>query len=209
MNNCSASDSLGTRNDRTAETRERIERAALKCFVAKGFDGTSIREISEEAGVSLGALYVHFDDKEDLAWKIFNNGWNSIAEEMRRRAAGNQAFPVKLTGIVDCLYGRFERDPLLVTYIFSSRHRYFKKIGVHRGDPYMVLRIAIVGAMRRGEIPGGDVDLKNAIVGGAVIQTIDDRTTGRLKTNLTNLVDKTVDICLRALGWTGAAAAAE
>lgn len=37
--------------------------AALNCFVRSGFNGTSMRDIASETGVSLGLLYRYFQDK--------------------------------------------------------------------------------------------------------------------------------------------------
>jgi AcrR family transcriptional regulator len=47
-------------------TRERILSAALDLFIEKGFDKTSLREISEQLGVTKAALYYHFASKEDI-----------------------------------------------------------------------------------------------------------------------------------------------
>ena len=40
-----------------------ILRAALRCFVRTGFSATSMRQIAQEAGVSLGLLYRYFANK--------------------------------------------------------------------------------------------------------------------------------------------------
>jgi AcrR family transcriptional regulator len=151
-------------------------------------------------------MYNHFVSKEELAWQVFNNGWNNIAQELRLRAGGKAQIAEKLQGIIGCLFSRFDEDPLLVTYIFSSRHRHFRRIGAARGNPYVVLRTVIAEAMRRGEIPRGDLDLKTAIVAGAAIQTIDSRILGRIKGQLADKLAATTALCLRVLGWTPAAA---
>ncbi|MBD3369048.1 TetR family transcriptional regulator [Candidatus Fermentibacteria bacterium] len=48
--------------------RERILDAAEKLFEEKGFDGSSIREVAERAGVAKSLLYHHFSSKRDL-WR--------------------------------------------------------------------------------------------------------------------------------------------
>ncbi len=48
------------------QTRANIVNAALKLFSQRGLDGTSIRDISVEAGESLSTVYYYFDDKTDL-----------------------------------------------------------------------------------------------------------------------------------------------
>lgn len=46
--------------------RERILDAAMRVFARKGFKGASVREIAAEAGVTTGAIYYHYADKDDL-----------------------------------------------------------------------------------------------------------------------------------------------
>ena len=48
------------------DTRERILDAALDLFIEQGFDGTSLREIAEQLGVTKAALYYHFESKDDI-----------------------------------------------------------------------------------------------------------------------------------------------
>jgi AcrR family transcriptional regulator len=49
-----------------SSTRERILDAALELFLAQGYDGTSLRQIAEQLGVTKAALYYHFESKEDI-----------------------------------------------------------------------------------------------------------------------------------------------
>ncbi|CAI1533557.1 Potential acrAB operon repressor [Serratia quinivorans] len=50
--------------------REKIVDAALHSFTHKGFHQTSMRDIALAAGVSVGNLYNHFADKDDLIGEI-------------------------------------------------------------------------------------------------------------------------------------------
>lgn len=49
-----------------AKKRERILEAAAKAFAVHGYDGASLNNILDEAGISKGAAYYYFDDKADL-----------------------------------------------------------------------------------------------------------------------------------------------
>jgi AcrR family transcriptional regulator len=46
--------------------RKQMLAAAIDCFARHGYQGTSIDRIAREVGVTKGALYYHFRDKEDL-----------------------------------------------------------------------------------------------------------------------------------------------
>ncbi len=53
-------------NKLSAQKQERILEAAAKEFAAHGFDGASMNQILDAAGISKGAAYYYFDDKADL-----------------------------------------------------------------------------------------------------------------------------------------------
>jgi AcrR family transcriptional regulator len=190
------------RADRTAETRERIQRAALKHFVEQGFAETSIRDIAETAHISLGAMYNHYPSKEELAWQLFITGWNEIGEELRRRAASQSRFADKMRSMIEYVFARYDEDEVLVTYIFTSRHKHLQDVRATRGNPYMIFRMVIADAMRKGDIPRGDLDIKTALIVGGVIQAIDSRILVRLKGPLANSARAAADFAVRALGGT-------
>lgn len=57
--------------EETAQARRRLlVMVAAECFAEKGFHQTSMRDLAERAGVSLGNLYNHFDSKEALIVEI-------------------------------------------------------------------------------------------------------------------------------------------
>lgn len=55
---------------RKIDSSERLLKAAIKLFVRKGYKGSSVAEITKEAGFTRGALYCHFETKEQLAREI-------------------------------------------------------------------------------------------------------------------------------------------
>ncbi|MCD1125472.1 TetR family transcriptional regulator [Jinshanibacter sp. LJY008] len=52
-------------------TRQRILNAALEIFSSKGFTSTSLSDISTLANVTRGAIYWHFENKDDILHEIF------------------------------------------------------------------------------------------------------------------------------------------
>ena len=54
------------RQERAQETRRRIVDVALELFRQHGYDGTTMRMIAKEAGVSLGNAYYYFASKDEL-----------------------------------------------------------------------------------------------------------------------------------------------
>ena len=58
---------IGKRKQQARETRRKIVNCALRLFNEHGFENVSIEMISENAGVSVGAIYHHFKSKEEIA----------------------------------------------------------------------------------------------------------------------------------------------
>lgn len=59
---------------RADATRDRLFAAAVEAFAAKGFHGTTTRDIAAAAGMSPAALYVHHRSKEELLFLISERG---------------------------------------------------------------------------------------------------------------------------------------
>ena len=57
---------MGNSLENEKETKKRLLECALKEFSEKGYMKASLRNICKEAGVTTGALYFFFKDKEDL-----------------------------------------------------------------------------------------------------------------------------------------------
>jgi AcrR family transcriptional regulator len=66
----------GKRQERGESTRESLVESARQLFGESGFNSTSLDEIVKRAGVTKGALYHHFSDKEEL--------FKAVAESVRR-----------------------------------------------------------------------------------------------------------------------------
>lgn len=56
-----------------ANNKGKIESAALQVFVKQGFHGTSIRDIANASGVSIGNLYNYYKTKEEIYLAIIES----------------------------------------------------------------------------------------------------------------------------------------
>src|SRR6187401_3385196 len=55
-----------TRKEKQAETRQRLLSAAERVFLRRGLQGSSVEEITAEAGFTRGAFYSNFKSKDEL-----------------------------------------------------------------------------------------------------------------------------------------------
>lgn len=61
--------------------------AAAALFRARGFEGTSVREIARAVGMLPGSLYCHFETKEALLAAVYVKGVAQISAAVRAAAA--------------------------------------------------------------------------------------------------------------------------
>ncbi len=55
-------------------TRLSLLEAATELFATHGYEGTSVKDITTQAGASVGSFYHHFKDKADLFTRVLDNG---------------------------------------------------------------------------------------------------------------------------------------
>ena len=80
--------------------RRRILAGARACFARHGYEGATVRRLEEETGLSRGAIFHHFRDKESLflavaeddavamVETVAKNGLVQVMRDLLRRAAG-------------------------------------------------------------------------------------------------------------------------
>ncbi|MFY7064858.1 TetR/AcrR family transcriptional regulator [Nocardiopsis changdeensis] len=72
-------------------TRERIVAAASHLMQRRGYDGTGVKQISVEAGATLGSVYHFFPGgKKELAIAAIERGDREFAEELERILAAEE-----------------------------------------------------------------------------------------------------------------------
>ncbi|MCK9285312.1 MAG: TetR family transcriptional regulator [Rhodocyclaceae bacterium] len=96
-----------------SDTRERILDVAERLFMAHGYDASSMRQITSEAGANLAAVNYHFRNKDGLIQAVLKRRLNAINSERLRvldaleTAAGSK--PLKPSQIVDAFFGTLLR----------------------------------------------------------------------------------------------------
>ena len=135
--------------------RDTLIGMAADLFRAKGFDGTTLEEISQQTGVSRFKLYTWFGSKEGILKAAFNATWARINEELLAKLRAEMDFRQTLEVLLFVLLDFAERrDPITALFLEFSRRE-----GVDGHLQPEVLRFnriiedAIRRAGERGEIP--------------------------------------------------------
>ena len=84
-------DRPGLRAAHVRDTRQALLAAARDLFATRGFQATRTEEIVQRAGLTRGALYHHFRDKEDLFRAVYEEVSEEVTRSLRRRSEGRHA----------------------------------------------------------------------------------------------------------------------
>lgn len=72
---------MARRSPAQRDTREKILAAALELFGSTGYAAASPEDIATAAGVTKGAFYYYFEDKEDLARDLHRQIWERLKQQ--------------------------------------------------------------------------------------------------------------------------------
>lgn len=172
---------------RGSHTRALIQRTALRLFATHGIRETTIRDIASAAKLSEGALYRHYESKEDLAWGLFATHFKAFAIELDRLQHAHTTLKDKLDAMIQHFCAFFDRDQTLFSYLLLSQHYQLGKVTADMPNPVEVFRRIIARAMARREIPKADPHLATAMVMGVILQVAVARVYGRITRPLSSL----------------------
>ncbi len=179
-----------------SETKDRIDRTALKLFAERGIKETTVRDIATTAKIAEGTMYRHYASKDKLAADLFVHYYTALGRELRTVQADHTACRAKLEAMIRYFCDGYERDSDMFTYLFLSRHRHLHAITRRMANPYLVFRSVISSGMRRGEIPKQDPDVAASMVMGIILQVIDSKLLGeRIKQPISTLTETIVRAC--------------
>ena len=89
--------------------REQILKAAERLFTEKGYDQTTIADISKEAGYSRRTIYAYYESKEDMLHHIIETGLQALKEDIKNAMKGNDDFLGQYKAICMAM-SRYQRE---------------------------------------------------------------------------------------------------
>ena len=150
--------------------RAKIGTVAEALFAERGFDGTSIREIAEQAGATKALIYHYYDSKETLYQTLLEEAVSGVVTQIEAIAADGTEPEAQIRAVVQALIDAYHDAPhrfqmvqrtiddhhavaaVLAERWFSRAHRSVQDIvtrGVRRGElkplPVQMVPLAIIG----------------------------------------------------------------
>ena len=161
-----------TRRNNESNRRDELLRVSARLFREKGFDGTSIRDISAAAGMHSGSPFYHFRSKQDILVAVMEQG---LAEGLRRTEeviALTLPPEEKLKRLIRAQLGTILEDgsdfiPVLL-YDWRSLTTANRRRIVALKDRYDALWQEVIDDLKRAGHMPGDAQLVRLLILGAV-----------------------------------------
>jgi AcrR family transcriptional regulator len=159
--------------DRSRRTRDALVEAATALWGARdvetGFDGTTVDEIAQAAGVTKGTFYFHFGSKVDILHELNDATEEAVAGEAVRAIAAGDAVDVALERALAMLAAHNESRPRAVAAHLVREYRRDPKVARERSTFRQLLPTLFDEARDRGELPAGTDGERLAALTAAII----------------------------------------
>jgi AcrR family transcriptional regulator len=160
--------------DRRGELREALNRtlildAAEEAFAQRGYDGASLRDIAARAGFSSAAIYLFFENKQDLYRRALLRRGDELFDAMAGAARPTDSPLARLHAMADVAIACYRRWPNFAQLVAMAQAtmRGGSPLAMWQEHPDAELRAAFRRAMnleaavveegqRAGEIRSGD-----------------------------------------------------
>ena len=177
---------------RFTDTRDRIEKAAIRLFVEKGVTETSVRDIARAVDLSEGALYRHFVSKEQLVWAVFERHYVAFAGRLDTLAHAETTAHGQLAAMIRGFCQAHDDDPTLFRFLLFVQHGQLSKLAPGTPNPVDAVRTVVERGIAAKEIPDQPPDVATALVFGIVLQSATFAAYGRLPSNMSSMSDRLV-----------------
>ena len=92
-----------------SKRRQEFIDAAIKVFIAKGYRRTSVRDITEEVGVSTGTFYIYFPNKRELFLGVVDDVFKGIVGQAEVAIRGAEDLVDRATIRARVFYDNYAR----------------------------------------------------------------------------------------------------
>jgi AcrR family transcriptional regulator len=180
-------------------TKENLITSALRLATAHGVEGASVRRIARDAGVTEGALYRHFKNKDDLWREVYTRIVERLVEAKSRLVDAGMPTRETLSEWVRLSYAFYDENPDAFTYVLLMPSRVAANLGeVYTEQSRLFIRL-IERAEQEGTVRAIDPALAMSHFSGLMLSVPRLINEGVLAGPAGNYVDEVVDAIWRVL----------
>ena len=152
------------------EKRRQLLDAAVRVFARKGFHGSRVGDIAEEAGVAHGLLYHYFKSKDEVLEAVFHDNWSLLLARIASVEETDEPAADQLRHITAIVLRTWLHLPDVVRVVireFGRSPELAERIG-ELAQPIDSIARVIERGIERGEFKSVDPRVAATVVYGSI-----------------------------------------
>ena len=172
------------------KTKRKIFETSMKLFAEKGYDATSIEEITATVGVAKGTLYYHFSSKEEIFNFLVEEGMKLLQNSIDIKTAKFSNYIDKIKAIVLIQIKIVAKYEDLITILLSqfwgneARHQKCQK---HILEYVNKIENIVKEGINKGEIKQGNAQVIASEIYGLICSSLVYKTRTKEKIDIMKL----------------------
>ena len=157
------------------KTKRKIFETSMKLFAEKGYDATSIEEITATVGVAKGTLYYHFSSKEEIFNFLIEEGIKLLQNSVDIKTAKHNNYIDKIKAIILIqikIVAKYEDIITIILSQFWGNEARNKKCQEHVYDYIGQIEKIVQQGIEKGEIKKGDTRAIASEIYGLICSTL-------------------------------------
>ena len=173
----------------------RVVAVARSLFVKKGYHNVSIPQIVKASGVSTGAIYNHFSNKEGLARYIHDQTLGEFQRSFSERLKESMSCAEKLSCFAYLVFEITDKDPEIMEYMLFMKHGEFlsEAYPICSTEPFRKVQQIVAAGIENGELRPGDFLLSSISYTGVILRAAELRLQGVIQGSLQEISKELVD----------------
>ena len=185
---------------------ERILNVAIVLFKARGYHGTSVRELAQAVNIEPASLYYHFRSKQEILFAIFERIMNAVLDGLGGAMASAATPEKQLRSAVrfHVLFHIARQDEAFISHSelrsLSPPNR--RRIIAKRDRYEAMIRTILTGGVRAAKFEIPDVRLTSTAI-LVMCSGVADWFVARSRLAATGVADRYADMVVRLVARTG------
>ena len=106
--------------DKNQNTEQKILESARKVFLRKGYQGSRMQEIADEAGINKAMLHYYFRSKKKLFEEIFDAAFRGFGQKVLEVFSSNTPLEVTIWNFVDHYISFIQKNPYIPGFVLNE-----------------------------------------------------------------------------------------
>lgn len=185
------------------KTKRKIFETSMKLFAEKGYEATSIEEITSVVGVAKGTLYYHFSSKEEIFNYLVLEGMKLLQNSIVIKTSRMDSSVDKLKAIILIQIKILYKYEKFITFLLSQIWGMENRNSVFRGYVFEYIREVekiFEEGMEKGQIPQGDSRVIASSIFGMICSSMIYKMKSEEEIDINKMYEGFVKYILKGIG---------